>query len=61
MSDASLPEPPAENIDGSKAVSYSHEVHHKVNWGYIAIGLAVIAALLFLRDRVDGDEDGAGL
>jgi hypothetical protein len=55
MSDASLPEPPAENIDGSKAVSYSHEVHHKVNWGYIAIGLAVIAAIAYLYDRADDD------
>jgi hypothetical protein len=27
-------EPYPENIDGS--VSYSHEIHHKVNWGYVA-------------------------
>jgi hypothetical protein len=61
MTDASLPQPPAENVDGSKAVTYSHEVHHQINWGYVVIGLAVIAALLFLRDRVDGDENEAGL
>jgi len=61
MTDASLPDPPAENVDGSKAVTYSHEVHHQINWGYVVIGLAVIAALLFLRDRVDGDENEAGL
>jgi len=60
MSDASLPEPPAENVDGSKAVTYSHEVHHQINWGYVVIGLAVIAALLFLRDRVNSDENGVG-
>ena len=61
MTDGSLPQPPAENVDGSKAVTYSHEVHHQINWGYVVIGLAVIAALLFLRDRVDGDENEAGL
>jgi hypothetical protein len=60
MTDASMPDPVPENIDGSKAVTYSHEVHHQINWGYVAVGLAVIAALLFLRERLDGDEESAG-
>lgn len=58
---ADMADPLPENIDGSKAVSYSHEVHHKINWGYVAVGLAAIAALLFLRERLDGDEEGGNL
>jgi hypothetical protein len=44
-----------ENIDGS--VSYSHEIHHQINWGYVSIGIAVIAALLFLREKSTQTED----
>jgi hypothetical protein len=56
MSD-DLPDPAPENIDGSKVVQYSHEVHHRVNWGYVALGLAVIAVLLFVRENVDLSSD----
>jgi|JXWS01.1.fsa_nt_gb hypothetical protein len=48
-------QPMPENIDGS--VSYSHEIHHKINWGYVSIGIAVIAALLFLREKSTQTED----
>jgi len=53
-----MADPLPENIDGQKAVSYSHEVHHRVNWGYVAVGVAVVAAVLFLRSRLDEDEGG---
>jgi hypothetical protein len=54
-----LPDPAPENIDGAKTVQYSHEVHHRVNWGYVALGVAVLAVLLYLRNNVDlgGDDE----
>ncbi|MUW15736.1 hypothetical protein GJ633_14725 [Halorubrum sp. CBA1125] len=56
MSD--LPDPQPENIDGAKTVEYSHEIHHRVNWGYVALAVAGIAVLLVIHQNVDlgGDE-----
>jgi hypothetical protein len=48
-------QPYPENIDGS--VSYSHEIHHKINWGYVVIGVGVIAVVLFLREKTTKSED----
>lgn len=56
MTDASMPDPAPENIDGSKAVRYSHEIHHKINWGYVVVGIAALAALYVLYDRAEDDE-----
>jgi hypothetical protein len=53
-----MADPLPENIDGTKAVTYSHEVHHRINWGYVAIGAAVIALVLLARSRLDEDRDG---
>lgn len=56
-----MADPLPENIDGAKTVAYSHEVHHRINWGYVAVGVAVIGALLFLRERLDDkEESGVG-
>lgn len=35
-----MEDPLPKNIEGSKRVA--HTVEHKVDWGYVAIGLAVI-------------------
>ena len=53
-----MADPVPENISGEKTVAYSHEIHHSVNWGYVVIGVAVIAALLWLRSAdLGGDDD----
>jgi hypothetical protein len=59
MSDQ-MTDPLPENIDGKKIVTYENKIHHNIHWGYVAVGLAVIAALLFLRERLDGDEENTG-
>ena len=48
-------QPYPENIDGS--VSYSHEIHHKINWGYVAVGVGILAVVLFLREKTTESED----
>ena len=56
-----LPDPAPENINGAKTVEYSHEIHHRVNWGYVALGIAALAVLLYLRENVDpGDDEQPG-
>jgi len=56
-----LPDPAPENINGAKTVEYSHEIHHRVNWGYVALGIAALAVLLYLRENVDlGDDEQSG-
>ena len=52
-----MADPVPENISGEKTVAYSHEIHHSVNWGYVVIGVAVIAALLWLRSADLGSDD----
>ena len=55
-----MADPVPENISGEKTVAYSHEIHHSINWGYVVIGVAVIAALLWLRSAdLGGGEDDA--
>jgi hypothetical protein len=49
-------QPMKQNIDGS--VSYSHEIHHKINWGYVAGAVAIIGILLFLREKTESESDG---
>jgi hypothetical protein len=54
-----MADPVPENISGEKTVAYSHEIHHSINWGYVVIGVAVIAALLWLRSAdLGSDDDG---
>jgi len=48
-------EPLPENIDGAKTVEYSHEIHHRVNWGYLAIGAAVIVVAYLYQQRQRDD------
>ena len=52
-----MADPVPENISGEKTVAYSHEIHHSINWGYVVIGVAVIAALLWLRSADLGSDD----
>ena len=60
MSDMADPLP--ENIDGEKTVQYSHEIHHRVNWGHVALASAVIVLLLAARWYLDvGDDDQDGI
>jgi len=58
---AEMPDPAPENIDGAKTVSYSHKIHHKVNWGYVVLGLGLIALVLLAYSWYgEDDEEGAG-
>lgn len=53
-------QPMPENIDGN--VSYSHEIHHKINWGYVAGAVAIIGILLFLREKTnESNESGVSI
>lgn len=57
-----MADPEPENIDGSKSVAYSHEVHHQVPWGHIALAAAVIVVIAFVWANYDltaeDDEQG---
>lgn len=50
-----MADPVPENITGEKSIQYSHEIHHQINWGYVAIGAAVIAVVLWLWSNLDSD------
>lgn len=54
-----MADPVPENITGEKSVAYSHEIHHRVNWGYVALGVAAILVLAYVWGNVDlgGDAD----
>ena len=54
-----LPDPAPENIDGAKTVAYSHEVHHQIPWGHVALGAAVIVVVAFVWVNFDFTADGA--
>lgn len=43
-------QPYPENIDGS--VSQSHIVEHSIDWSTVAISVAVIVVVLFIRERL---------
>lgn len=48
-------EPLRENIDGSKQVV--HTVEHRVNWGYVALGVAAIVVALTVASRTSTRQD----
>jgi hypothetical protein len=52
-----MADPVPENISGEKSVAYSHEIHHRVNWGYVALGVAAILVLGYVWANVDLGED----
>ena len=58
MSGAPDLDPLAENIEGvvSESHTYSHEIHHKINWGYVALGVGVVAAFYVLHQYLNDDE-----
>lgn len=66
-----MEDPLPENIQGSKQVKYTHQMNHHIQWGYVALGVAVIVLALSFGppllgdsegDRADADgEDGGGL
>nr|WP_011091114.1 hypothetical protein [Halorubrum saccharovorum]AAO15413.1 orfA [Halorubrum saccharovorum] len=58
-----LPDPAPENIDGAKTVQYSHEIHHRINWGYVALGVAAILVVAYVWANVDlsGEDEEASL
>jgi len=55
--DVQDPEP--SNIRGQKRVV--HSVEHQVNWGYVAIAVAVIAVVWWVSRTTGSDEEGDGL
>jgi hypothetical protein len=59
MSDQVMADPVPSNIDGQKVVSHSfnHEFGHRIDWGYVAIAVAVIAAVYVLFGRESEDDD----
>ena len=60
---ADMADPLPENIDGAKSVAYSHEIHHQVNWGYLALGIAAILVVAYIWSNVDlgGDDQQDGI
>lgn len=48
-----MQDPSPENITGSKQVS--HVVEHKINWGHVAIGLAVIFVVWKMSGLLEGE------
>lgn len=54
-----MQDPPAENIDGEKIVHhrFDHGIDWSVNVSHILIAVAVIAAVLYLRQQLDSDDD----
>ena len=52
-----MADPVPENISGEKSVAYSHEIHHRVNWGYVALGVAAIFVLAYVWANADLGED----
>lgn len=52
-----MQDPIAENISGSKVES--HEFVHRVEWGYVALGVAAIVVVyaVFLREPEE-ERDG---
>lgn len=54
-------DPLPENIAGEKRVT--HSVEHSINWGHVALGVAVLALVLYLnslgsRRSSEETEDG---
>lgn len=56
-----MQDPHPENITGSKTVS--HVVEHRINWGQVALGIALIYVVWAARRAVaahSGEEQSAG-
>ncbi|MFK8215594.1 hypothetical protein [Haloferax volcanii] len=59
-----MQDPLPENITGSKRVA--HTVQHEVNWGYVALAVAVIFVVIYfdplsrlsMEEPVDDSEGG---
>lgn len=49
-------EPAPENVTGQKRVT--HSVEHRINWGYMAIGLGLVMVVLYLSGGDSSDDDG---
>ena len=62
MTDQVMADPAPSNIDGQKVVSHSfdHTFGHRIDWGYVAIAVAVIAAVYILFGREVEDDDDLG-
>jgi hypothetical protein len=60
MADELMPDPAPENIAGERTVShsFSHELRHEINWGYVALAVAALAAVYVLRGRLEESRDG---
>lgn len=56
-----MADPLPENIEGEKAVTYSHQIEHRINWGYVAIGLAAVALAVLLFGGDAGEDDRGDL
>lgn len=61
MSDR-MADPAPENITGEKVEKhvFSHDVQHKVNWGHVSLGVAVVVLVWVVsrwyQNREDDDE-----
>lgn len=53
-------EPAPENVEGRVEHSFQHEVSHRVNWGYVAVGIGALIAAYWLRTAVSDDEEEQG-
>lgn len=40
-----MQDPPAANIEGSKV----HKFEHRINWGYVAVALAVVVVVIRVK------------
>jgi hypothetical protein len=49
-------DPSPENISGEKV--QRHVFKHSINWGYIAIALAVVLAVLTFAPAASSDDEG---
>lgn len=54
-----MEDPLPENIAGEKVQTHTFE--HRVNWGYVAVAVAVLFVVLYVDplDRSDDDESGS--
>lgn len=54
-----MADPVPENITGEKVEkhTFSHDVHHRVNWGYVSVAVAALALAYVLSQRLDVDDD----
>ena len=50
-----MEDPLPENIEGQKRVV--HTVEHRVNWGYVAAAIAVLAVLVVGSRRLSRSDD----